>query len=81
MHNVNTNFAKMEQPLKIIGLRTQLVNVPLAQAITTSIHSIESVGCVLLSLETDQGLIGEAYVFTINATRLRAFDEMIKGNR
>jgi L-alanine-DL-glutamate epimerase-like enolase superfamily enzyme len=65
--------------MKITVIKTQLVDVPLAKSITTAIHSIDSVGCVLLSLETDQGLVGESYVFTINATRLKAFDEMIKG--
>lgn len=65
--------------MKITSLRTQLVQLPLAKPITTAIHSIDSVGCVLLSLETDHGLIGESYVFTINAVRLKAFDEMIRG--
>lgn len=65
--------------MKITALRTELVNVPLDKPIATAIHNIETVGCVLLTLETDQGLQGEAYVFTINAVRLRAFDEMIKG--
>jgi L-alanine-DL-glutamate epimerase-like enolase superfamily enzyme len=65
--------------MKITALRTDLVNVPLDKPIATAIHNIETVGCVLLTLETDQGFQGEAYAFTINAVRLRAFDEMIKG--
>ncbi len=65
--------------MKITALRTERVNVPLETPIFTAIHAIESVGCVLLILETDQGLQGESYVFTINAVRLNAFDEMIKG--
>lgn len=65
--------------MKITALKTQLVDLPLDQAIATAIHDIRSVGCALLSLETDQGLIGESYVFTINAVRLKAFDEMIRG--
>lgn len=65
--------------MKITALNTQLVNLPLDKPISTAIHAIESVGCVLLTLETDDGIFGESYVFTINAVRLRAFDEMIKG--
>ncbi|ASJ73189.1 mandelate racemase/muconate lactonizing enzyme family protein [Granulosicoccus antarcticus] len=65
--------------MKITRLRTRLVNVPLPRPITTAIHSIESVGCVLVDLETDVGLVGQSYIFTINATRLKAFDEMVRG--
>lgn len=63
----------------ITDLRTQLVDLPLAQPITTAIHDMHSVGCVLLTLESDDGVTGESYVYTINAARLKAFDEMIKG--
>jgi len=65
--------------MKITALKTRLVNIPFEQPITTSIHHMESVGCVLLYLETDVGITGESYVFTLNAVRLKAFDEMIKG--
>ena len=64
--------------MKITRLKTRLVNVPLDKPVGTAIHSIQSVGSVLLSLETDEGLVGESYVFTINAVRLKAFDEMIR---
>ena len=65
--------------MKITALKTQLVNLPLENPIHTAIHNISSVGCVLLSLETDEGHVGQSYVFTINAVRLKAFDEMIRG--
>ena len=65
--------------MKITSLKTQLVDLPLTNPIHTAIHNISSVGCVLLSLETDEGHVGQSYVFTINAVRLKAFDEMIKG--
>lgn len=65
--------------MKITKLKTQLVDVPLEKPITTAIHDMRSVGCVLLRLCTDQGLTGEAYLFTLNAARLKAFDEMLKG--
>ena len=65
--------------MKITKLKTQIVSLPLERSINTAIHQIHSVGCVLLTLETDQGLQGESYIFTINAVRIKAFDEMIKG--
>lgn len=65
--------------MKITKLETQLVNLPLLKPIKTAIHDMRSVGCVLLRLRTDVGLTGEAYLFTLNAVRLKAFDEMVRG--
>ncbi len=65
--------------MKITKLETQLVNLPLPKPIRTSIHDMRSVGCVLLRLRTDIGLTGEAFLFTLNAVRLKAFDEMVRG--
>lgn len=65
--------------MKITKLETQLVNLPLPKPIKTAIHDMRSVGCVLLRLRTDAGLTGEAYLFTLNAVRLKAFDEMVRG--
>ena len=65
--------------MKITKLKTIPVDVPLDKPLKTAIHDIRSVGCVLVRLETDQGLVGESYIFTINAVRLKAFEEMIKG--
>ncbi len=45
----------------------------------TAIHSMTSAGCVLVELETADGVIGQGYVFVINAERLAAFDETIRG--
>lgn len=65
--------------MKITGCKTTLVEVPLAQPIATAIHQMRSVGCVLLELETDQGLVGESFVFTLNGQRLAALHEMLRG--
>ena len=64
--------------MKITRLVTIPVDVPLDKPLKTAIHDIRSVGCVLVRLETDQGLVGESYIFTINAVRLNVFDEAIK---
>lgn len=65
--------------MKITALKTQMVKVPLDKPIATAIHKIEALGCVLLTLETDAGLQGESYLFTINAVRLKAFNQMVQG--
>jgi L-alanine-DL-glutamate epimerase-like enolase superfamily enzyme len=65
--------------VKITNFKTTLVDIPLAQPISTAIHQMRSVGCVLLELETDEGLTGEGYVFTLNGVRLKALHEMLLG--
>lgn len=65
--------------MKITSVATRLVDLPLPRPIGTAIHSIRSVGCVLATLRTDEGVDGESFVFTINGARLAAFDEMIRG--
>ncbi|NNF53665.1 MAG: mandelate racemase/muconate lactonizing enzyme family protein [Acidimicrobiales bacterium] len=65
--------------MPVVRFQTSLVVLPLAKPIGTAIHSIRSVGCVLLEIETDQGVVGQSYIFTINADRLGAFDEMVRG--
>lgn len=64
--------------MKITNLRTVQVEVPLEKPLITAIHETRSVGCVLVYLETDSGLIGENYIFTLNTARLSIFDTMIK---
>ncbi len=65
--------------MKVASLSTTLVELPLPKPIGTAIHAIKSVGCVLVELHVDGGPTGQAFVFTINAARLSAFDEMIRG--
>ncbi|HCH24085.1 MAG TPA: mandelate racemase [Oceanospirillaceae bacterium] len=65
--------------MKITAINTHLIEIPFAKPIQTAIHDMHSVGCVCLDIETDDGLVGEAYAFTLNAVRLKAFDEMLNG--
>ena len=64
--------------MKITAFKTTLVSIPLAKPISTAIHQIDSVGCVLLELETDQGLTGEAMVQTLNGARLKVLEQMLR---
>ena len=64
--------------MKILSLQTKLVNIPLDKPIKTAIHDMRSVGCVLVSVHAENGLVGEGYCFALNAVRIKAFDEVIQ---
>lgn len=64
--------------MKIVNISTHKVEVPLAKPLITAIHRAETVGCVLVSIETACGLVGENYVFSLNTSRLRVFEGMIQ---
>jgi L-alanine-DL-glutamate epimerase-like enolase superfamily enzyme len=64
--------------MKITALRTARVEIPIEPPLKTSIHQIRSVGCVLVFLDTDEGLVGEGYTFTLSAERLDVLDALIK---
>ena len=65
--------------MKVTRIKTTLVDVPLAKPIATAIHAMRSVGCVLVELETDQGITGESYAFTLNGVRLGSLNQTILG--
>ncbi len=65
--------------MKVSAIETRLVEVELANPIRTAVHDMASVGCVLLTLRTNDGLVGESFIFTLNAARIKAFDEMVRG--
>lgn len=64
--------------MKITSLDTEIVTLRLPKPVATAIHQIDSLSCVLLRLPTDQGLVGEAYLFTLNPKRVKVFDEMLR---
>ena len=64
--------------MKITALRTVQVELPLETPIRTSIHYVESIGCVLLSIETDEVLIGEGLVWSLGTRRLDTLEAMIQ---
>ena len=47
--------------MKIDAIKTQIVEIPFDKTITTAIHTMRSVGCLLLTIETDEGISGEGY--------------------
>jgi len=65
--------------MQIERLDTRIVEVPLPRPIGTAIHQMKTVGCVLTTLTTSDGIIGEGFAFALNGDRIKAFDEAIKG--
>jgi L-alanine-DL-glutamate epimerase-like enolase superfamily enzyme len=64
--------------MKITGMRTQIVHLPIEPPILSAIFAIRSADCVLVYLETDQGLVGEGMVFSINNRRLDVIHAMVR---
>lgn len=65
--------------VKIDSLTTRMVDLPLARPVGTAIHAMRSVGCVLVEAQCDNGVVGQSYIFSLNAKRIRSLDEMVKG--
>ena len=40
--------------MKITKIATRIINLPFESTITTAVHEMSSVGCVLLTIETDE---------------------------
>lgn len=61
--------------MKISRLRTEVVHIPFEPPIGNALRSAD---CVLAFLETDQGLVGEGFVCTLNARHVAVIHEMVK---
>jgi L-alanine-DL-glutamate epimerase-like enolase superfamily enzyme len=62
----------------ITRLRTEVVKLPLAKPIPSGRMTIQSIDCILVFLETDQGATGEGLVFTLNGHRLPVLHAMLQ---
>ena len=63
--------------MRVTGIRTVQVRLPLEKPLRTSIHRIDAVDCVLLQAETDAGITGESYVFAFGRRKLDTLEAMI----
>lgn len=65
--------------MKITRVRTEVVHLPIdPPCLTAILGSIRSADCVLTFLETNEGLVGEGLVFSINNRRLKAIHTMVE---
>ena len=63
--------------MKITKIKPAMVAIPLAKPLATAIHRINSVCAVTLTVETDSGLVGESYMFTLGTSKLNVISEML----
>ncbi len=64
--------------LTIKNFRVRAVNVPMKRPLATASGSIGFVPLVLLDLETDQGITGRSYVFTVTPLALQATANLLR---
>lgn len=64
--------------MKVTALETKIIELPLPRPVKTAIHDMTSVGCVLVTVRAGD-VFGEGICFTLNADRIRSFDEMVRG--
>ena len=63
--------------MHIRHLETTIVSIPLARPVRTPIHSIETVDNVLVTLATDTGLEGIAYLWAFGVARAKVLEAMV----
>ena len=64
--------------MKITGIRTKAIEIPFPQPIGTSIHLITGVSALLVWIDTDEGVTGESYLWTIGAHKVPVLDAMVR---
>ena len=63
--------------MKVTAVETLPVLVPLASPIGSALGPIHSFGCILVSVKTDAGIIGENLIFTLNGRRTKVLRQMV----
>jgi L-alanine-DL-glutamate epimerase-like enolase superfamily enzyme len=64
--------------MKITGIRTKAIEIPFPAPIGTSIHRITGVSGLLVWLDTDEGVTGESYLWTIGAHKIPVLEAMVR---
>ena len=64
--------------MQVTAIRTAKIRIPFETPLRTSIHHIESVDCVLVFADTDEGITGESYLFTFGARKLGVLEGMVR---
>ena len=62
--------------MKITGIRTMTVDVPLEEPVITAIHDIRSIGYVLVFVDTEAEVTGEGHLFSLPARHLAPLEAM-----
>ena len=61
------------------SITTRIVDLALQKPVGTAIHQMRSVACVLVEVQTTDGIVGQGYVFALNGERVKSLDEQVVG--
>ncbi len=64
--------------MKVAAVEIEHVVLPLPRPIGFALGEIHSLGCLLVTVRSDEGAIGESLVFSLNDRYCRVFAEMIR---
>jgi len=65
--------------LKITGIRTRQIEIPFEKPLRTAIHHITGIAVLLVWVDTDEGVTGESYLWTMSRRWLPAFEAAVRG--
>lgn len=63
--------------MKVVRVETQPLHVKLDEPIGSALGQIASFGCILVTVHTDAGIIGENLIFTLNNRRTKVLRAMV----
>jgi L-alanine-DL-glutamate epimerase-like enolase superfamily enzyme len=63
--------------MKVTSVETRPMLMRLEEPIGSALGTIDSVGCILVSVRTEEGVTGENLIFTLNNRRTRVLRQMI----
>lgn len=66
-------------PMRIEGVRTRAVLVPLSRPLATGSGEVSQAPLLLIDLDTSAGVVGRAYLFAIAPWALKPLDHLVRG--
>lgn len=63
--------------LRIDNIRADVLSVPLSRPVVSSIHNIDHIGCIVVSVETNAGVTGQGVLFTLNSQFAALMQQMV----
>lgn len=68
----------MNEIVRITGVSTKRVDLPLDIPVITPMHEIKSITCLLVTVTADNGVEGEGFAFCFGQDRLLVIEAMVK---
>ena len=64
--------------MKVTRVETRCVRIKLVKPISSALGQLHSLGCILVFVHCDSGIVGENLIFTLNARRTRVLQSMVE---